>query len=155
MFEFFCKFWSVPTIGPVAPPREGRPILHYHQMMAEGSRNNWYSLRSNQKSCQLVSNLKNLYTLLCSSKPLPNYLLRYLNSIKTRSKKISNSSVNFFFQTLQTLGFYISVERSILRLFKSGHIRFPNGTVSEIWASKEDHVKSCLKLTLADFSLNC
>jgi hypothetical protein len=40
--------------------------------------------------------------------------------------------VKFFFQTLQTLGFYISVERSILRLFKSGHIRFPNGAVSEI-----------------------
>jgi hypothetical protein len=26
-------------------------------MMAEGPRNNWYSFRPNQKSCQLVSNL--------------------------------------------------------------------------------------------------
>jgi hypothetical protein len=62
---------------------------------------------------------------------------------------------NFFFQGFKTLGFYTSVERPILRFFKSGHIRFPYGTVSKIWALKEEQVESCLKLAFANFSLNC
>ncbi len=39
-------------------------------------------------------------------------------------------------------GSYISEERSILGLLKTGHIKFPGAAVSELWASKEDQVKA-------------
>jgi hypothetical protein len=69
------------------------------------------------------------------------------NSFKTRSKKFSGNSLSNLRKKLDLKSshfpcFYISAERSILGLFKTGHIKVSGGAVSELWASKEDQVKA-------------